>query len=102
MKFHSDKPVIINIFSVEKSCFWEIHICDNGIGINEEDNKDIFTIFKRLHSKNQYEGSGIGLATCQKIVHEHFGEIRVKSIPEGGSEFIFTLPKKEYVKPTYN
>ncbi|MES2252884.1 MAG: ATP-binding protein [Pseudomonadota bacterium] len=93
LKFHSDKPLIIELFAVEKTSFWEIHIRDNGIGIDEEYREDIFTIFKRLHSKNQYEGSGIGLSTCQKIVHEHLGEIHVKSIPEGGSEFIFTLPK---------
>ncbi len=93
LKFHSDKPLMIEIFSVEKSSFWEIHMCDNGIGIHEEYKKEIFTMFKRLHSKNQYEGSGIGLSTCQKIIHEHLGEIHVKSIPKGGSEFIFTLPK---------
>jgi two-component system sensor kinase FixL len=93
IKFRSDKPLVIDIFTVEKTLFWEIHMRDNGIGINEEYHKSIFTMFKRLHGKSQYEGSGIGLAICQKIVHEHFGKIYVKSVPEGGSDFVFTLPK---------
>lgn len=93
IKFRSEKPLIIDIFAVEKSLFWEIHVRDNGIGINEEYHKNIFTMFKRLHGKSQYEGSGIGLAICQKIVHEHFGKIYVKSVPAEGSDFIFTLPK---------
>lgn len=93
LKFHSEKPLIIDIFSVEHDLFWEFHVRDNGIGIDEEYHKSIFTMFKRLHSKNQYEGSGIGLAICQKIVHEHLGEIYVESSPGGGSEFIFTFPK---------
>ena len=93
LKFHSGKNVKIELFSKEKDLFWEIHIRDNGIGIDEAYHKEIFTIFKKLHSKNRYEGSGIGLSTCQKIVHEHLGDICVKSVPDGGSEFIFTLPK---------
>ncbi len=93
LKFHSDKAVKIELFSEDKDLFWEIHVRDNGIGIDEAYHKEIFTIFKRLHSKNQYEGSGIGLSTCQKIIHEHLGDIYVKSVPNGGSEFIFTLPK---------
>ncbi len=93
IKFHSEKPLIINIFCVERDLVWEFHIRDNGIGIEKEYHKSIFTMFKRLHSKNQYEGSGIGLSICQKIVHEHLGEIYVESPPDGGSEFIFTFPK---------
>jgi len=93
LKFHANKPLVIEIFAVEQNYFWEFHIRDNGIGIEKEFQKSIFTMFKRLHSKNQYEGTGIGLAICQKIVHAHLGTIYVKSAPEGGSEFIFTLPK---------
>ena len=93
LKFHSEKPVIIDIFSIEDELFWEFHVRDNGIGIEKEYHKSVFTMFKRLNSKNQYEGSGIGLSICQKIVHEHLGEIYVESPPGGGSEFIFTFPK---------
>ncbi|MES2253350.1 MAG: ATP-binding protein [Pseudomonadota bacterium] len=93
LKFHASKPLIIDLFAIEKTYFWEFHIRDNGIGIEKEYHRSIFSMFKRLHSKNQYEGSGIGLAICQKIVHAHLGKIYVKSVTEGGSEFIFTLPK---------
>jgi signal transduction histidine kinase len=93
IKFRSDKSLIIDVFAIERDLSWEFHIRDNGIGIEKEYHKSIFTMFKRLHSKNQYEGSGIGLAICQKIVHEHLGEIHVESPPEGGSEFIFTFLK---------
>jgi light-regulated signal transduction histidine kinase (bacteriophytochrome) len=48
---------------------------------------------ERLHSKNQYEGSCIGLATCQKIMNDHEGEIYIQSVPEGGSDFVCTFPK---------
>lgn len=93
IKFRSAKPLIIDIFAVEKTLFWEIHIKDNGIGISPEYHKNIFTMFKRLHGKSEYEGSGIGLAICQKIAHEHMGKIYVKSASEDGSDFVLTLPK---------
>ena len=93
LKFCAEKKPRIEIYAIESSGFWEFHVRDNGIGIEKEYHKSIFTMFKRLHSKNQFEGSGIGLATCQKIVENHFGEIYVKSALDGGSEFIVTLPK---------
>lgn len=93
IKFHSEKSLVINIFALDKGNVWEFHVCDNGIGVAQEYHESIFTMFKRLHSKNQYEGSGIGLATCKKIVNEHQGEIYVQSVPEGGSDFVFVLPK---------
>ncbi|MES2607605.1 MAG: ATP-binding protein [Pseudomonadota bacterium] len=92
IKFHSERPLTINIFAVDRGPWWEFHVSDNGIGIAPEYHKSIFTMFSRLHSKNQYEGSGIGLATCQKIVNDHNGEIYVQSTPEGGSDFVFTVP----------
>jgi two-component system sensor kinase FixL len=93
IKFRSENPLVIEVFAIEKDSFLEIHVRDNGIGISEGYQKDIFTMFKRLHSKSQYEGSGIGLATCKRIVNDHGGEIYVQSAPEGGSDFVFTLPK---------
>ncbi len=68
----------------------EIH--DNGIGIDQKYHDQIFTMFKRLHSRTQFEGTGIGLAVCKKIVRRHGGEIGVESTPGKGSTFWFTLP----------
>jgi signal transduction histidine kinase len=65
---------------------------DNGIGFDEKYSARIFAPFQRLHSKDEYEGSGIGLAICRKIVDRHGGEIVAHSIPDQGSRFIITLP----------
>lgn len=93
IKFRSSNPLAIEIFAVDADCSWEFHVRDNGIGIAPEYHESIFTVFKRLHSKNKYEGSGIGLAICKRIVNDHHGKIYIQSPPEGGSDFIFTLPK---------
>lgn len=84
--------IIKNIDSVES-----IEICfkDNGIGLDPIYAEKVFTAFERLHSKNEYEGNGIGLALCQKIVNRHNGTITVKGEKENGAEFIVTLPLKQ-------
>ena len=69
-----------------------IILSDNGIGIKEEHLQEIFSPFKRLHTKHEYEGSGIGLATCKRIVENHNGKIWVTSAIGNGSNFYLEFP----------
>ena len=95
MKFQKkgNRP-IININLSEQGKNWLFKITDNGIGIDEKFKDKIFMIFKRLHNKNEFEGSGMGLAICQKIVEQHGGEIWFNSIPGKGTSFFFTIPSR--------
>ncbi len=68
---------------------------DNGIGFDEKYLDRIFQPFQRLHGRSQYEGTGMGLAICRKIVERHGGTITAKSTPGKGATFIITLPVKQ-------
>ncbi len=68
---------------------------DNGIGFDEKYRDRIFQIFQRLHGRNEYEGTGIGLAICRKIVDRHGGAIMATSTPGAGAKFIITLPRAD-------
>ncbi len=84
----------IQISCFEREIDWLFQIKDNGIGIDSNNSQQIFLIFKRLHSDQDYSGFGIGLAHCKKIIEIHNGEIWVDSILGEGSTFNFTIPKK--------
>lgn len=84
---------VIRITAKVNQTHWEFAVADNGIGIAKENNEIIFQVFKRLHSKNEYSGTGMGLATCKKIVKDHNGEIWLTSELEKGSIFYFTISK---------
>lgn len=73
--------------------YYKIDISDNGIGFEQEHAKTIFVLFQRLHGKNEYSGTGIGLTICKKIVENHHGFIVANSIPNEGATFTIYLPK---------
>ncbi|EDM34253.1 histidine kinase sensor protein [Pedobacter sp. BAL39] len=84
-------PPEIHISAQQDGEFWKFEVRDNGIGIEERFTEKIFAIFQRLHSHSEYEGHGIGLSHCKKIVEMHSGEIYVKSLIGEGSCFYFTI-----------
>ncbi|HLF26006.1 MAG TPA: substrate-binding domain-containing protein [Anaerolineae bacterium] len=97
LKFHRPGlPPVIKVWgaylngSGERRC--EVRVEDNGIGFDEKYLNRIFQVFQRLHSRGQYEGTGMGLATCRKIVERHGGSITASSVPGQGATFIVTLP----------
>ena len=89
-----NKPVI-NVKVADEKYYWKISIQDNGIGIKDEHFNKIFDIFKRLHAKSEYAGTGIGLSICKKVVKNHGGDIWIDSTEGIGSTFHFTIKKPE-------
>lgn len=91
LKFRSQKTPEIKISAHLNGDTWEFTVEDNGIGFDPEKKDEIFDLYKKLHAPSQYQGSGIGLATCKRIVELHRGKIWADSIPGEGSTFTFTL-----------
>jgi signal transduction histidine kinase len=95
LRFHGSEPPVVRIAAQRLDGDWEIAISDNGIGIEPEYAERVFLIFQRLHGRDAYEGSGIGLALCRKIVEYHGGRIWLDTDYKGGASFRLTLPAVE-------
>jgi light-regulated signal transduction histidine kinase (bacteriophytochrome) len=108
LKFRSEKKPLIKIYAnsvdnAERSGlrtgtqYYDIFVEDNGIGFDERYLDRIFTLFRRLHGRSTYEGTGMGLPVCRRIVERHNGSITAKSALGQGATFIITLPSKKPV-----
>jgi len=92
IKYHGEQPPQIHVSAQRRGSEWCFVVTDNGIGMEPRHSQRIFEIFRRLHTQQEYPGTGIGLAICQRIVHRHGGSIWVESQPRIGSSFYFTIP----------
>jgi len=95
IKYNENPNPEVQIIGEENNDGYLFSIKDNGLGIENKYHKEIFEIFKRLHVNDEYEGSGIGLAICKKIVEKYNGNISLESFPGQGSTFYISLPKME-------
>lgn len=93
IKFRSGESPKINITCVSDKNYWEFKISDNGIGFEMQFAEKIFTVFQRLHPRDKYPGTGIGLTLCKKIVEQHSGNITAASEPEKGTAITFSIKK---------
>ncbi len=95
IKFRSDEQLTVHVGAERRNGHWEFCVRDNGIGFDPQYAERIFVVFQRLHGKGDRPGTGIGLSICKKIVELHGGRIWVKSFPDEGATFYFTLPVNE-------
>jgi PAS domain S-box-containing protein len=95
LKFRGTEPPRVHVSARAEGGEWVFSVADNGIGLDPQYADRIFLMFQRLHNRDEYPGTGIGLAICKKIVDRHGGRIRVDGRPGEGCTFVFTLPRKE-------
>jgi light-regulated signal transduction histidine kinase (bacteriophytochrome) len=100
IKFHGAVTPVIQIGAENKNHEWVLTVSDNGIGIPVENWQDIFVIFRRLHTRTEYPGNGIGLSVCKKIIERHGGKIWIEAQASPGCCFKFTLPMHTLCKAT--
>ncbi|MBF0180843.1 MAG: PAS domain S-box protein [Magnetococcales bacterium] len=92
LKFRGEHAPVVHVSATREKGCWTIACQDNGIGIDSRHQERIFLIFQKLHPRTRYEGTGIGLTVCKRIVEGHGGRIWVESAPGQGSRFAFTIP----------
>jgi two-component system sensor histidine kinase/response regulator len=93
LKFSPGESPRVTVSASESEGAWVFKVQDSGIGIGPEHFEKIFKLFQRLHSQDDYPGTGLGLSLCKKVVERHGGEIWVESVPGGGSAFYFSIPQ---------
>jgi len=92
IKFRGSEPPVVTVRCTGDDSFWQFTVADNGIGIDPRHLDRIFEVFQRLHTRDEYPGTGIGLAICRKIVEQNGGTIVAESTPGKGTTFRFTWP----------
>ena len=100
IKFRGKDVPRVHVSAKQEGELWVFSVRDNGIGIDPQFHDRIFTIFQRLHGRDEYPGTGIGLAVSKKIVERHGGRIWLESELGKGTTFFFTVPMQEEIEPT--
>jgi len=95
IKYRGGKPPLIHVGLARRENEWVFSVSDNGIGFDPQYAERIFAPFKRLHTRQDYAGTGVGLAICRKIIEAHGGRIWAESVPGHGSMFSFTVQPSE-------